>query len=157
MKAIRPKCSRGFTLIELMVSLAILAFGILGFLFLQGRAIEGRVFGREMSRATFVAEGCLEGLLALDYHHGRLSTEANGAPRAHPTAAEGGTDALGTGTLVETHPHGNFDYFSNWIVTEPVANAAKAMQLTVTWRFKDPDKGIQEKTLVMNTVKAIGQ
>ncbi len=139
--------SDGFTLIELMIALVVLAFGILGFLFLQGRAVQGRVFAREMSRATFVAQSNMEELLSMDFSHALLSTGT------HPTAGEGGTDALGSGTLVRTETLGNFNYYTNWIIPTVTNPNVKTIQMTVTWQYKDPDLGMQQKTLTLTTAK----
>ncbi len=139
--------SDGFTLIELMIALVVLAFGILGFLFLQGRAVQGRVWAREMSRATFVAQSNMEELLSMDFAHSLLSAGT------HPTAGEGGTDALGSGTLVRTETLGNFNYFTNWVIPAPTNPNVKTIRMTVTWQYKDPDLGMQQKTLTLTTAK----
>ena len=147
--------SDGFTLIELMVSLVVLAFGILGFLSLQGQAVQGRVFAREMSRATFVAQSNMEELLSMDFAHALLSAGT------HPTAGEGGTDALGTGTLVRTETLGNFNYYTYWIIPTVTNPNVKTIQMTVTWLNKDknpndpndPNPGTPLKTLIMTTAK----
>jgi type IV pilus assembly protein PilV len=140
--------NEGFTLIELMIALVVLAFGILGFLFLQGRAVQGRVFAREMSRATFVAQSNMEELLSMDFSHSLLS------PGTHPTSGEGGTNALGTGTLVSTDTLGNFNYYTNWIIPALTNQNVKTIQMTVTWRYKDPDSGMQQKNLTLTTAKS---
>ena len=148
--------NEGFTLIELMISLVVLAFGILGFLFLQGRAVQGRVFAREMSRATFVAQSNMEELLSMDFTHSLLS------PGTHPTSGEGGTNALGTGTLVSTDTLGNFNYYTNWIIPALTNQNVKTIQMTVTWLNKDknpndpndPNPGTPLKTLTLTTAKS---
>jgi|GEM_PF-1815148 len=137
----------GFTLIELMISLVVLAFGILGFLFLQGRAVQGRVFAREMSRATFVAQSKMEELLSMDFDNSQISTGT------HPTAGEGGTNALGTGTLVLSEPLGNFNYYTNWVVRTS-SPKVKSIQMTVTWQYKDSDSGLQQKSLTLTMAKS---
>jgi len=144
----KKKHRQGFTLIELMISLMVLAFGILGFLFLQGRAVQGRVFAREMSRASFVAQSKIEELLSTEFDDDLLD------PGTHPTASEGGTDALGTGTLVLTDTLGNFSYYTNWVIPASSNPSVKSIQLTVTWRYKDPDKGMQQKSLTLTTTKS---
>ena len=144
----KKQAQAGFTLIELMVALVVLAFGILGFLFLQGRAVQGRVFGREMSRATFVAQSNMEELLSMDFNNSLL------APGTHPTAGEGGIDALGTGTLVLTKSLGNFNYYTNWVIPALTNSHVKTIQMTVTWQYKDPDLGLQQKTLTLTTAKS---
>ena len=143
----KRKNHHGFTLIELMIALVVLAFGILGFLFLQGRAVQGRVFGREMSRATFVAQSNIEELSSMNFNHPLLS------PGAHPTASEGGTDALGNGTLVQSKSLGNFNYYTNWIIPAPTNPNVKTIQMTVTWRYKSQNSGLLQKSLTLTTVK----
>ena len=138
--------SDGFTLIELMIALVVLAFGILGFLFLQGRAVQGRVWAREMSRATFVAQSNMEELLSMDFAHSLLSAGT------HPTAGEGGTDALGSGTLVRTETLGNFNYFTYWKVTSVNADI-KTIEMRVTWQDKDPGR-ISPPKLELTTIKS---
>jgi prepilin-type N-terminal cleavage/methylation domain-containing protein len=146
----------GFTLIELMISLVVLAFGILGFLFLQGRAVQGRVFAREMSRATFVAQSNMEELLSMDFDYTLLSSGT------HPTSGEGGTNALGTGTLVRTDTLGNFNYYTNWVIRTVSNPNVKTIQMTVTWLNKDKNSndpndlnsGTPLKTLTLTTAKS---
>lgn len=58
---------KGFTLIELMIAMAVLAFGILGYTFLNSRAISNRTFSRDLNRATVIAEQVAENLMYLKY------------------------------------------------------------------------------------------
>ncbi|MBN2808068.1 MAG: prepilin-type N-terminal cleavage/methylation domain-containing protein [Deltaproteobacteria bacterium] len=67
MKAIKRKQIKGFTLIELMIAMAVMAFGILGYSFLNSRALQNRTFSRDLNRAAVVAERFAESLSGLDY------------------------------------------------------------------------------------------
>ena len=58
---------KGFTLIELIIAMVIMAFGILGFTFLNSRALNNRTFSRDLNRATVVAERVAENLMYLEY------------------------------------------------------------------------------------------
>ena len=146
-EALRGEKNRaGFTLIELMISLVVLAFGILGFLFLQGRAVQGRVFAREMSRATFVAQSNMEELLSMDFSHALLSAGT------HPTAGEGGINVPNITPLVRKDSFGNFNYFTYWKVISVNADI-KTIVMRVTWQDKDPGRTSPPK-LELTTIKS---
>jgi type IV pilus modification protein PilV len=70
------KCA-GFTLLEVLVSLFILAVGIIGVATMQISAIRGNSRGWQISEATQVAEGLMEVLLTRDYNNACLR-DANG-------------------------------------------------------------------------------
>ena len=52
--------SQGFSLIELMIAIAILSIGLLGLAGLQGTAINGNIHGNSISRATALAQDTIE-------------------------------------------------------------------------------------------------
>lgn len=54
--------SKGFTLLELMIALVILAIGLLGLASLQVMAIKGNSYGQEMTVASTLAQNELEQL-----------------------------------------------------------------------------------------------
>lgn len=135
---------KGFTIIELMIAMAVMAFGILGFMFMQGRATEGRTAGREMSRATQVAENCSELLLTLDYNDALMTVGT------HPSADEDTFDGTVDNQL--NSRYGNFVYNTTWSVSN---NSAKLKCITVStsWQIKDNDRGLQNKTINMTLFK----
>jgi type IV pilus assembly protein PilV len=59
---LRFKQSRGFTLLEVMIALVILAIGLLGLAGLQIMAIKGNSFGQQMTAASTLAQNQLEAL-----------------------------------------------------------------------------------------------
>jgi prepilin-type N-terminal cleavage/methylation domain-containing protein len=134
----------GFTLIELMVALAIMAFGILGFIFLQIRASQGRYAGREMARATIVAQGYCEFLESLDYGSSWLSIGQ------HPSNSEDSQDGNVDGKM--STRYGNFIYNTSWVVSNNTSRL-KTIIVTTRWQLKDNQKGLQTKTLNLTVLK----
>ena len=63
----KPHNAKGFTLVELMIAMAVMAFGILGFTFLNSRALQNRTYSRDLNRAVVVAERVAESLANLEY------------------------------------------------------------------------------------------
>ncbi len=57
----------GFSLIEVMIAMAILAIGLLGLAGLQGTAINGNRHGNTISQATILAQETLEQIRNADY------------------------------------------------------------------------------------------
>ncbi len=77
---------KGFTLIEVLIALTILAIGLLGVALMQVTSISGNTFSREMSVATELGQDMLEKLRTLQY----TSTTTDPALTAvtHPIAAD---------------------------------------------------------------------
>ena len=70
----------GFTLIEVMIALAIFAIGILALAALQITAINQNSGSRMQTEAAAMAEQLMERLMALPYDHDMLSADANKNP-----------------------------------------------------------------------------
>ena len=58
----------GFTLLEVLIALVILAVGILGVATMQISSIQGNSKGRQISEATSLASALMENLLAREYN-----------------------------------------------------------------------------------------
>jgi len=132
---------KGFTLIELMIAMAVMAFGVLGYTFLQSRSLQNRVFSREMNRATIIAQDFTEQIMALPYNHPLLADVDDGsdAPTVHPPSGEGVT-MDSTQWLLTTD--GNFRYYTRWEVTAGLPNTdIKMIELFTAWEKKSPDDG----------------
>ena len=100
--------NRGFTLIEVMISLAIFSIGILAITGLQISSINGNVSARMQTEATTLAVERLERLIALPYNHEDLD------PGNHP-------------------PETNGSYTIVWQVSEDVPiTFTKTINITVT-------------------------
>jgi prepilin-type N-terminal cleavage/methylation domain-containing protein len=136
----------GFTIIELMVAMAVMAFGILGFIFMQSRAAQGRLAGREMSRATVVAQNVSEILRSLDSGDPMIRDEGN-----HPTATDGG-DTDGTLDNKLSTKYGNFTYNTTWTVSKNTNNL-KTINISTSWRLKDNQTGMKTKILTFTLLR----
>ena len=77
----------GFTLIEVMITLAIFAIGILAVSAMQITAVNQNSGSRMQTEATAVAEQLLERLMALPYDHDMLSADANRNPHQQSVGA----------------------------------------------------------------------
>jgi prepilin-type N-terminal cleavage/methylation domain-containing protein len=146
----RLQASRGFTLIELMVAMAVLAFGILGFLFLQARALHGRLYARELYRAQSVCYQQLDTLMEVDFDSPLL------ADGDHPTATEDTMDGTNDDGVL-TISRQNFNYKVSWTVTDDVPAAGfKHIAVTTAWSIleKNPSSSSrQTKTITIDTVR----
>lgn len=58
---------KGFSLIEILIAMAVFAFGILAVAAMQIKAIQGNSFAEGMTEATNVAQNKMEELIALPY------------------------------------------------------------------------------------------
>ncbi len=65
---------KGFTLIEVLIALVILAVGLLGVTAMQITAIRGNHFSDNLTRATVLAQNKLEELKHLPYYDSKLSS-----------------------------------------------------------------------------------
>ncbi len=125
--------------------MAVMAFGILGFMFMQGRAAQGRTAGREMGRATIVAQNYSETLLTLDYSDSLLSVGS------HPSTAEDTSD--GTVDSQMSTKYGNFIYNTTWTVSDNTTNL-KTIVVNTNWTLKDNKTGLQTKSLNFTLLKS---
>jgi type IV pilus assembly protein PilV len=66
-------CNAGFTLIEVVAGLIILAIGLLGIAAMQITATKGSYFSSNVTQATFFAQDRLEYLKNLPYNDSNLS------------------------------------------------------------------------------------
>jgi len=147
----------GFTLVELMIAMAVMAFGILGFTLLNVRSLNNRTFYREMSRSTFIAERAAEVLTHLKYDNDLIADAMDANASEYPTASDndGDTDTF-AGMLYTVNSkagkkwyrttHGKQRYYLRWEVltgsdTIPPGNNIKLIRVYTAFEKKDLDTG----------------
>ncbi len=112
LRSILIKRNEGFTLLEVMIALVILAVGLLGLAALQLVAVKSNAFSSEMTYATMLAQQHAESLKNLPFNDGNLT------PGAHT--------AMGSSKGVQ--------YTVTWNVTDNVpATDMKSVNVTVQW------------------------
>jgi len=80
MKVKRVKREGGFTLVELLIAVAILSAGLLALGSMQVSAISGSAYSANVTEGSTLAADRLEKLLALPYTHADLSSGAHEDP-----------------------------------------------------------------------------
>jgi type IV pilus assembly protein PilV len=123
----RFKDSEGFTLLEIMIALVILAIGLLGLATMQIMAIKGNSFGQQMTVASTMAQNELEQLRRT-------------------------TGALANGSDTVTDQNG-ITYTRNWTVTlnSPQAGASTVL-ITITWTGPTGQGGEATRTINIRTI-----
>ena len=126
------KRGEGFTLIEVMIALVILAVGLLGLTALQLTAIKSNAFSSEMTYATMLAQQHAEVLKNRAYTDGDLTA----------------------GSHTEMGSSKGVQYTITWTVTDNVpATDMKTIAITVTWKSLRQGKADQttaEQTVTSN-------
>lgn len=107
---------KGFTLIEVLIVLAIFSIGILAVAAMQMTSTKGNASARRITEATALAENQIENLMQLSYDHADLN------PATNPHSSTQGS------------------YSINWNVTEVDldtngTNDSKKVDLTVNWNY----------------------
>ena len=153
---------KGFTIIELIIAMAVLAFGIIGFTFLNSRALQNRTFSRDLNRATVTAERVAENLMYLQYDDPLLDDDSSEDPAVatkYPTGSDSDGDIgtiAGMSYIVSTKAGAKWftvqqekqRYHLRWEVTtgnSAVANSpddkVKLIRIFAAFEKKDPQTG----------------
>jgi type IV pilus assembly protein PilV len=124
---------KGFTLLEVMIALFILAFGLLAIATMQATAIKSNSQAMGLTEAANLAQDRMEKLINLFYTHDDLNDTDGDGP--------GGLDHTGAGadhTIVWTAPNGvTYTVYWNIAADEPIQNV-KTIRMVVRW----PDRGL---------------
>ena len=128
----------GFTLVEVLMAMAIVAIGILGVAGMQVRAVSANAVARKALHATALAAGRMEQLIGLGYDHPVL------ADRSGDGAAGLDNDTAETSDGADSsHP----PYTVCWNVARipatpnPETIGYKRLRVIVTWR----DRGVRRR------------
>lgn len=124
----------GFTLLEVVVSMMILAIGLVGLAALQVLAIQGNTFGHQMSYATGLAQQTFEQLETCAFDDAAIDQSTN--PHTQTVVSEQGVT-----------------YTVTWNVQDDTPGAdMKSVALEVTWQSARP--GPDTETPGQREVKA---
>ena len=123
---------KGFTLIEMIIALFILAIGILGLLNMQVAAINGNLSASQMTIATTLAQDQIEQLKRLPFTDAALndSKTANNATLTTPSNASSFDQADANNPLEE----GGREYQRYWNIADNTpTQGAKTVVAFVYW------------------------
>ena len=127
----RLKDAGGFTLLEVMITVTILAIGLLGLAGLQIVAIKGNSFGQQMSVASTLAQNQLEQLRQIPY----------------ATLSSGSSD----GTDTYTDAVNGVTYTRTWLaVTDAGHPDWLTLNVTISWIGPTTGSTITLSTIVSN-------
>ena len=123
---------KGFTLIEVLIVLAIFSIGILAVAAMQMTSTKGNASARRITEAVALAENRIERLLELPYDHDDLNPD----PALNPHQATSGP------------------YEINWTVTDTDldwdgSNDSKKVDVTVNWTYKG-DRNVSIQHLILD-------
>ncbi|UCF01076.1 MAG: prepilin-type N-terminal cleavage/methylation domain-containing protein [Deltaproteobacteria bacterium] len=141
---------QGYTLVEILIAITILAFGLLAVATMQVRAIKTNAIASSISQGLTLGQAKVEELMNLAYSHPALSdTDGDGT---NQDADEDGIDDDGdnfglnhtVGEADNNTPKTNDGYTIYWnvAVDEPVISS-KTIRVIVTWTEKGRSKRIK--------------
>jgi len=130
---------KGFSLIEILIAISILAIGLLALAEMQITAIQGNAFSSTTTDATTLAQDRMEQLMALTYSS--LTTDDDLNAGSHPP----GTQAQVPGTAQVQ----GVNYTISWDVTDDSPmNNTKTINVIVTWT-----ENSRQRTVSIQSVK----
>ena len=150
---------QGFTILEIMIAMAIFAIGILGVAQMQIQAINANAYSRLSTEAVTFAQGQVEQLLVLPYGHADLAdTNQNGASNGtnqdlnndgiDDNGGDFGLGSIGAAadhTLSSTPPTPtDCTYNFSWnIATDEPETDCKRIRMIVQWQDASRKKQIE--------------
>jgi type IV pilus assembly protein PilV len=145
----------GFTILEVLIAMAIFAIGILGVAKMQLSAVSGNSSARGMTEAAAVGQQQIEQLMALPYDDPLLS-DTNGNGTGQDADNDGvddsgnnfGLDDFGAAADHTAVVDIVYNIFWNVAVDQPI-QSAKKIRVIVRWQ----SSGFAVKQLVFDTVR----
>ena len=143
------KKQEGFTLIEILIAIAILAFGLLAVATMQVRAIKTNAIASGISQGLTLGQAKVEELMNLSYSHLDLDDDGGGVSNGTGQDADddgvdddGGNFGLDDTTSADgSDANGRYTIYWNIAVDEPVTSS-KTIRVIVTWTERGKDKRI---------------
>ncbi len=134
----QPLNKKGFTIIEVMIAMTILAIGLLSIGTMQITAVKGNKIAMDISRASYLAESKLEELLSMPFVNADgVDTNSNGPV---------GLDAATTDTADRFEINGRYTVFWN-IADDFPFNNTKTIKIIVIWRNKGVSKCVSIRNI----------
>jgi type IV pilus assembly protein PilV len=146
-----PGNNRGFTLLEAMIAVAILAFGILAVASMQVSSIRGNAFAGDVTEATTWANDELEKLSALPWDDPKLQdTDGDGVTGLGDTAFDNSPD---TTADADQSPivHDRYTIFWNIADDDPVPDT-KTVGLVILWLDHGRQKSMNISRIIPRVV-----
>ena len=153
----KPNAQDGFSLVEVLIAMAVLSIGLLSIAAMQTSAIRGNAKSNDLTQRTTIASNHMEYLLNLPFTDPGLTDQTtdgidNNGDGTIDEAAESlhdpendGIDNDGDGTIDEADDDGEPDYSVTWNVTDNTANL-KNISLTLSGRSYGVTKTIRINT-----------
>ena len=129
----KPLNDKGFSLIELLIAVTILAFGLLAVAGLQATAIKGNSHGNTISQATSLAEDRIEEIRNMDY----ADIYNPNPPTTDPNP------------YIESNVNGTIYRRETFVEVDTPVAGLKRVTITVRWVSKGPHQVIL-RTIVAN-------
>jgi prepilin-type N-terminal cleavage/methylation domain-containing protein len=142
------KKQKGFTLVEILIAIAILAFGLLAVATMQVRAIKTNAIASGISQGLTLGQAKVEELMNLGYSHSDLDdTDGDGTGQdLDNDGVDDDDDNFGlddtTGADGSEAANGRYTIYWNIAVDEPVTSS-KTIRVIVTWTEKGRNKNIK--------------
>ncbi len=130
-KSVKRKDQCGFTLIEIMIAMAVFAIGILAVGTMQISAVKGNSSASGLTDAIVVAQNQMEELMSLDDNDSKLKDTDNDGAAGLNDASAGSSDGMAAPYTGSTGI--SYNIFWNIAVNSTVTNA-KQIRVIVQWR-----------------------
>ncbi len=139
----------GYTLVEILIAITVLAFGLMAVATMQVTAIKTNAKASDMSQGLTLGQAKVEELMNLPYTHTDLSdTDGDGTDQdANDDGVDDDGDNFGlshtAGEADKNTPETNNGYTIYWniAIDEPVTDS-KTIRVITTWKEKGKDKRI---------------
>lgn len=122
----------GFTLLEVLISMVILAVGLLALSSMQGTSATGNAQSRRLTQAMNLASSKIDDLKIMSYNSSMLSDTSNDGIAGLSDTGEQ-ADQNSTSSL------GNFDYTVYWNIAENATFNFKQIKVIVNWNQGEKD------------------
>jgi len=139
----------GYTLVEILIAIAILAFGLMAVATMQITAIKTNAIASGISQGLTLGQAKVEELMNLSYNHSDLDDDGGGISNGTgQDADDDGVDDDGDNFGLDdttgadgSAANGRYTTYWNIAVDEPVTGS-KTIRVIVTWTEKGRNKRI---------------